>query len=295
MKRIQIQWLAPLLVIVALTFGYPSTARTAQGSGPSTVFLPLVQSGAPAIPPVVYAKGTVGYDISFPECGIGIPAISTTGAPYRFAIVGINDGRAFTPNPCLGAEYQLATSQGLQISFYQNLNAPIGSTAYKGQNGPKGFCAPGDGACLSYNYGYNAAMDAFGYATTTTGRAGMVWWLDIETANSWEPNPAWNAQTIQGAIDFYQQANQLVGIYSIPSMWDQSTPLAERGTMLAGNAPLLLPQIAGSGFRPGVPEWTTGARSLSSAPQLCPTSPFTSEPIWLAQEPRASYDEDYAC
>src|SRR5918996_761646 len=39
---------------------------------------------------------TPGYDISYPQCGGPFPET------YGFAIVGVNGGRVFSPNPCLG-------------------------------------------------------------------------------------------------------------------------------------------------------------------------------------------------
>ena len=51
-----------------------------------------------------YARGAVGFDISFPDCE---RAVLPSGS---FGIVGLNGGRPFTTNPCLGREYGWAAS-----------------------------------------------------------------------------------------------------------------------------------------------------------------------------------------
>src|SRR5207248_678937 len=129
------------------------------------------------------SHGTVGYDVSFPGCGTSVPANSSIGTLYKFAIVGINGGRAFYYNSCLQSEFQAALGQVPLVSFYININGPFGIYDYEGNNGPRGQCSVGDNACVSYNFGYNAAQDAKNYAANTIGSAaaGRVYWLDVET------------------------------------------------------------------------------------------------------------------
>lgn len=288
--------------------GARSVAASPTFAPSHVVFLPWVPNGFPSplnVDP--YAHGSVGYDISFPACGDPPPPpTSSNGAPYRFAVVGVNGGRAFETNPCFAAEYASAVGQGLLVSFYMNINAPIGSTAANGDNGPKGACAPGDDVCLSYNYGFNAASYAYSSANAAVGYGGVVgrvWWLDVETANSWwtdqnppPPNAAYlDDQVVQGAIDVFHQNGVAVGSYSIATMWQERAIALIAGAMGHLAPPVLRPQILGS-FQPHVPEWVSGAADLLGAPLLCGAPSFTAGPIWLTQRPMDNYyDEDYAC
>src|SRR5206468_11229313 len=97
-------------------------------------------------------------------------------------VVAVTGGRAFYHNSCLQSEFAAAAALG-GPTVYMNLNAAAGTTAYQGLSGPKGNCSKKDKACIAYNYGYNAAADAFVYARSQ-GASSSMWWLDIEIANS---------------------------------------------------------------------------------------------------------------
>ncbi len=58
-----------------------------------------------------YQTGTVGYDVSYPNCG--------ATASGTFAIVGVNGGRPFSNNSCFQAEYA-AAPQSPAPSLYMN-------------------------------------------------------------------------------------------------------------------------------------------------------------------------------
>lgn len=303
----QLRSILPLLALAGLLVSQAAAASPAV-TFTSFVYLPAIPNVFPlpaAIDP--FTSGTVGYDISFPGCGDGPPpTVSSTGAPYRFAVVGVNGGRAFYPNPCLGDEFAHAAADNLVISFYMNINAPIGSKADHGNNGPRDTCGPGDDVCLSYNFGYNAAADAYNGATATLGPgavAGRLWWLDVETANSWwtdqqppPPNATYlDDQVVQGAIDYFHESGIVVGSYSIATMWQYHPAQRAAKGMGATSAPALRPLILGN-FAPNIPEWNSGASDLPSAPSFCGGSSFTGGPTWLAQVPLNNfYDENYAC
>jgi hypothetical protein len=288
------------------------TDRAAAG-GSIRAYLPLIAVSAPLppatptpIPTSLYVHGSVGFDYSFPACSTPVaPRTSSLGTPYGFAIVGVNDGRPFTQNPCLVAEFQSAASTIPLVSFYINISAPLGSSASNGMNGPKGPCSSTDYLCQSYNFGYNAAQYAYSFAAGQLGTstvAGRVWWLDVETANSWwgldngNCSSSCNDQVLQGAIDYFHQNGLTVGSYSVSTMWAQSGPMPQAAGMAGKQAAAILwSQIAG-GYRPGVPEWVADASGLSAAPRLCSSTSFTGGPVWLVQELSANYyDEDYAC
>jgi hypothetical protein len=203
--------------------------------------------------------------------------VSTTGVAYGFAILGVNRAVEFTPNPCLAAEYTSGGQTGTSPAFYIDVHSPTPATAIFGRFGPKGSCAETDAACQSYNFGYNGAETSFAYAVASVGTATAasgVWWLDVETGKPWSANPGDNAQVIQGSIDYFHDHSLVVGAYSILSMWNR---------------------IAGRDYRPGIPAWISGGKSLTGAPQLCSSESFTGGPIWLVQVPRQNYDEDYSC
>lgn len=98
-----------------------------------------------------------------------------------------------------------------------------------------------------------------------------MWWLDIETGNSWSSNIQINDATIKGATDYLTQQGETVGIYSSSSMWDS---------------------IAGSSFvlSTSTPNWI----SISDPYHTC--TPFTSRgQAWLLQSANGGFDYDTAC
>ena len=214
-----------------------------------------------------YPQGGTGYDISFPQCGQAYPS-----PPVGFAIVGVNDGQAFTDNPCLASE---AAWAGPKLSLYINLNAPpAGSTA--GQTGPAGTCVGNDTGCIAYNYGFNAAVHAFSYATTSGISNAAVWWLDVETANTWDTSLHNNAETIQGALDALGSEGVLAGIYSTSYQWG----------LIAGR------------YAPAKPIWVATGSDVSVGVQFCdPIHGFGGGTTWLTQfgAMGVPFDQDYAC
>jgi hypothetical protein len=229
-----------------------------------------------------YGSGTSGYDISYPQCSTA----STSWPVAAFGIVGATGGRAFTSNSCLGTEFAWAGSgtPGAAPSLYMNLNYPVGSTASNGKTGPAGTCSKSNSVCYAYNYGYNAASYAFGLGASST-----MWWLDIETGNSWSKTNSLNDQVIEGAVDYIQTHGATAGVYSTASMWRT---------------------IAGSSFVPGATPGPGGLTSplvvaanwVPGSSSLCGNAGaalYSSGAVWLAQSTvqvnGATYDADYAC
>jgi hypothetical protein len=215
-----------------------------------------------------YTGGASGTDVSYPQCSQGLP-----GSPQSFAIIGVSGGRAFYQNPCLISEFSWGQSAPTPVSFFMNLNEATGSTAFKGNSGPKGSCAANDDVCHAYNYGWNDARLAYADAQSQETSASM-WWLDVETDNDWSDNLPDNAQVIQGAIDYLKSQGRTVGIYSTAKQWGE----------VAGN------------FSPGLPVWVAGAPDANSAPGYCAQSyAFGGGSIWLVQIAGDDFDTDYAC
>jgi len=250
----------------------------------SLSFLFLVVSvagaGAAAVP------GTVGYDISYPNCSAPFPA---GGA---FGIVGVNGGLSFSPNACLPTELAWA---GTTAQLYANTADPgplLSSRWSNGQTAPKPCNTPdspgADTLECHYDYGWNAAADSYATAVAayvSLGQAGagatatptpLVWWLDVEAANSWTVDPARNVAALQGEVDYLRSVGAAqVGLYAAPSAWASITG----GTLVLS----------------GLPAWVPGAASLQDAQSRCAGTAFNGGPIQLVQFPLWGFDGDYAC
>ncbi|TMC37880.1 MAG: hypothetical protein E6J28_06985 [Chloroflexi bacterium] len=95
-----------------------------------------------------------------------------------------------------------------------------------------------------------------------------MWWLDVETGNSWSSsNLTLNQYAIQGATDRLSQTGLPVGVYSTAASWKT---------------------ITGSGFTPNgsAADWVAGGSC---------TTPFNAAPVWLSQFTSAGIDYDTAC
>jgi hypothetical protein len=243
------------------TFG-DATFRGSTGGRPLNAPIVGIAQGHPLDP---FLPGTLGYDVSFPQCGGALPA------PGTFAVVGVNDGRAFTTNPCFATEVAWA---GPLMSIYMNINAPPAG-APQGLNGPAGQCQGNDTGCMAYNYGYNAAVSSYQSASFMGGTAG-IWWLDVETANVWDTNQYNNSRTIQGALDALTAEGVVAGIYSTSYQFG----------LIAG------------GYAPGTPVWVaTGADQATAIAYCSPAHTFGGGTPWLTQfgTQGVPFDEDYAC
>ena len=229
---------------------------------------------------------TATYDVSYPQCGKTLPGSITGG------IVGVNDGIAFSSNPCLATEWAWAAKATTYApALYANTADP--GPAYSshwpiGQTSPQ-FCDPADtnSTACSYDYGYNYAQDALTRALAVTSTAGSVqWWLDVETGNSWQTGESAYGQTatsrandtasVAGAVAALVDAHvPSVGVYSTSYQWTQIT--------------------GGTGQFTAQPAWVAGVGSLSTAQSNCATASFTGGPVTLAQYALSGYDADYHC
>lgn len=265
--------------IVALALLWAS-AGTAAGAG-------LVQTGAGSAP----APSTIGYDISYPQCNGGFPLNPA------FAIVGVNRGVVFSANRCLGAgngASQLAWA-GPNAGLYANTGNPgpqLSSHWPIGQTTPRA-CATQtnpdpDTADCAYDYGWNAAVDAYatavaayvslGWASPGATRTPVAnaWWLDVETANSWRTDASLNVAALQGAADYLESMGAAsVGFYSAPKMWSRIT--------------------ADSSAFASYPSWVAGARTEQQASAACRGDGFTGGPVALAQYLADGFDANRRC
>ncbi len=157
-----------------------------------------------------YVSGWTGYDAASGQCGATPPAASA-----NFAIINATGGRPFTTNSCLASEVAAASPR--QVSLYFN-------TGYAGAYGHdvSSDCATAPvaytgKAAQAYEIGCSEASYAASHAGAVTA---AMWWLDVETGNSWSSSStAYNAATIQGAIDKVHALGFAAGVYSTPSSW----------------------------------------------------------------------------
>ncbi|MGH9101827.1 MAG: hypothetical protein ACRDYD_02420, partial [Acidimicrobiales bacterium] len=245
-------WLDAPVVGLAAGPGVGEGATVDPGPGPST-----------------YPRGSIGYDISWPQCGSPYP-----GRPYTVAVVGVNDGSAFTVNPCLDGQ---AAWGGSELQLYLSLDSPLGGG---GRDGPAGHCSAGSSRCLGYNYGYGSVQQS--WSITVAGQIhAATWWLDIEPVGAcgsyWSCDQPANTATIQGAVDALRSHGVQPGIYSTAYQWGVITG----GASISG-APVL--------------DWVAGASSLNPWRWCGSAYGFGGGRIVMVQETGSvPYDDDYAC
>ncbi len=148
-------------------------------------------------------------------------------------------------------------------------------------------------AC-AWQYGYNKASQDASWLTAAASAidgqsppvsvpgaaASYPWWLDVETANTWQSDTTMNVADLQGMIAGFQAAGATtVGAYSTTSQWNSITG----GT---GSA---------SGSLYQIPNWIPGARDLSGAEANCAQTSFTGGTVTVTQWFGHPVDGDYAC
>jgi len=218
---------------------------------------PVPATGGP------YAHAAVGFDISFPQCNKDYPVRSAV------AIVGANNGSAFTTNPCFASE---AAWAGPNLSVYLNVNSPQGQDSVEWRTGPDGTCAAGDVTCMSYNYGFNAAQHSIAIVRSAGSRP-HTWWLDVETSNYWSADTAANDAVIAGMIAAIRLAGGAPAIYSTNHQWGQ---------------------IAGA-YVPNLPVWYATGVSTFFPQRWCSSTSFAGGPVDLVQGRAGSFDGAYEC
>ena len=205
-----------------------------------------------------------GYDISYPQCS------SATLPGGSFGIIGVNNGRPFTSynSQCFAALEAHAQASGTP-SLYIN-------TAYSGayRKNVTTFCAQ-QGQSMAWQIGCSEAATSFGYAGQPATGSVTMWWLDVETANSWSSRDlSLNQTTIEGAASFLVGKGFPVGVYSTVGAWQTITGSKTTYTPASTTASWIAGQ---NGACPA-----NGAKS------------FDSNPIWLSQYV-SGFDYDNAC
>ena len=187
-------------------------------------------SGALAFPGPV-----LGGDVSWPQCplGMGIPERRSLGSPMplpsvEYVVVGLTNGPAFTPNPCLAEQVEWVRERGLLIGAYGVTSYPDADTlAEHGDDGP--YDGGTELGALA-NTGYQQAR----YNMASMERVGIdppLVWVDVEPVADfeWSDDPVANAAVVQGVARGYTDAGYAIGIYSTPLLWSQIVADLELG------------------------------------------------------------------
>lgn len=253
--------LAGLVAVVAATFAAASsTARIARadaGAGPAAADLAAPQFSYPI-------GGMTGWDLSWPQCANG----ERPQGLINFAVIGVNGGKMFTKNDCLGDMFRWATAGRSIPQVYLNTNGLPGDWTSTANT-----CAKTDLPCQAYSYGYEGAAFAQRYAKAQ-GVDPLYWWLDVETGNAWTNDHFLNERVVRGAIEYLQATNHVVGIYSTPRQWG----------IIAGT------------FAPGLLNWTAGAANLAEAAARCSDRyAFGGGRVAVVQYISEHFDASYIC
>lgn len=239
---------------------------------------------------------TVGYDISHPQCDSSLPR------DRAFAVVGVNGGLSTKANPCLAAQLAWAWGSSGSVSrqpkaqLYLNTANPgeirtaVTTWPVSGAT-PYGDCDGANSTACSWQYGWERAQNSVVSFFTPAARAARVnsspdrytWWLDVETANTWQSGSPdaldRNRATLEGMTAYLVSRAAKVGLYSTNQQWaqivgsvEESSPLAEKKSWLAGATSL------------------SGARANCSRPPLVPEGK-----VVMTQYVMNGLDRNYSC
>ena len=232
------------------------------------------------------------FDISYPQCRSPFP----TNA--EFGIVGVNKGIVFSVNPCLSTgdgPPELTWAGGVGAQLYTNTGNPgptLSSRWPNNQTSPRPCNTPelpeSDTADCAYDYGWNAAADAYKTAVNAYVTLGLaspgatstpspnVWWLDVETVNSWRDDTSLNVAVLRGEVAYLLSADTAgIGFYSTQYQWNLIT---------GGTTDF-------SAFQ----SWVAGVGSGPKAATVCQGKGFTGGPVTLVQYPSGGFDADLLC
>jgi hypothetical protein len=210
------------------------------------------------------------YDISWPQCPDNIPQ-----GYFEFAVIGLNNGRPFTSNPCFMTQYKWAQQAEANPAVYINLDFPR-QGRIEAANGPFGECGEFEQWCRGYNWGYQLAQDSVRQAEAHGIRPSR-YWFDVEMDNYWTNWKPFNAQVVYGALDYFLENHVPIGIYGTNYQW---------GLITGGiHAPVRLPL------------WVAGATSREMAGDRCSQEKYTfaGGETWMVQYLHNGYDGNVLC
>lgn len=268
-----------------------------------SIFIIAPSASARAVSGGTATTSPVGLDISWPQCGVKVPT------SQAFGIVGVNGGLATTTNACLKdqlvwASKSVGGTKQDKIQLYVNTANPggLGTASWPTTNIDSigntssnlyGACDGSDSLACAWQYGWNRAVEdavlRFTPAATQAGVSSLasnyIWWLDVETSNTWKTagntfNNQSNTAVLEGMTSYFKSVGGRVGLYSTSYQWNQ----------IVGSS------VNVSSNLNGLSSWLAGASNLSSAKQTCSASPLTTGSlVVLTQYVSKSLDYDYSC
>jgi hypothetical protein len=223
----------------------------------------------------------VGRDVSWPNCpkGMGIPSRPSQGKPMpppsaRFVVVGLTNGPAFHPNPCLDAQVEYARLNDMWTAAYAVVTYPTRAQrrTYAGR-GP--YDARARLGRLRNTGAAQAVQNVA--AMREVGLDSPIVWVDVEPVSPpapWSRSRTANRAVLAGAVAAYRRAGLRVGFYSTPRMWRD---------------------IVGP-VRYHFPEWrTAGLSTRRAARAKCGRDAVQGGPAVIAQWYTAREDFDLLC
>lgn len=246
---------------------------------PSRAALPAhdVPPGNDAVP---------GNDVSWPQCSGDMP-----DGP-AFVIVGVTNGLANTTNPCLHQQLDWAEDSGGRtghphLALYVNTANPGLRASWWPTNNeyggrvvpnPYGDCQGQEDAACAYMYGYAKAFDD-AYLRTVSEPGAYLWWLDVETGNSWSGDKNANRADLEGMADFFLSIGARVGVYSLPRQWAQ-----------------IIGDVGSASSLYSLPAWLAGGHTADEARSMCSAAPLTAGgKVVLTQFVAGGFDYDRSC
>ena len=245
----------------------------------------------------------LGIDVSWPQCNKTLPV------NHAFGIVGVNGGLATTTNECMGDQLVWATkaiggTNQPKVQLYVNTANPggLGTSSWPNNNvdsqnvispNPYGTCDNRDTLACAWQYGWNRAVDdvvlkfqpAAAQVGVQTDPAKYIWWLDVETENSWKlSGTTFDAQSntavLEGMTAYFKSTGAQVGLYSTGAQWSQ----------IVGKA------VSSSSNLNGLINWRPGGANLTTAKSACKATPLTTGgKVVLTQFIANSLDYNYSC
>lgn len=250
-----------------------------------------------AVPATAFAAPPeIGYDVSYPQCDSSLPR------DRAFVVVGVNGGLSTKGNPCLSRQLAWAwrssgaVAEQPKAQLYLNTANPgampdVVDTWPSAGETPYGECDGGNSTACSWRYGWERARHSiFEYLTPAAREADVpglpadyTWWLDVETANTWqrgsEDGRLRNRATLEGMAAYLEFRGAEVGLYSTHEQWAE----------IAGSVP------ADSSLA-GLPSWLAGSVTLAEAVAACDQPPLVPEGrVVLTQYVPDDLDLDHAC
>jgi hypothetical protein len=232
--------------------------------------------------PVPDRRTATGRDVSWPNCprGMGIPARRSLGLPMpppstTFVVIGLTNGPAFHPNPCLRSQVDYARRHRMWTAAYAVVTYPTRQQfAQYGDAGPRPGATRRD---RLWNTGWAQARQNL-TAMRAAGLRSPIVWVDVEPVSPpapWSGRLRENRAVLEGSLAAYRRAGLRVGLYSTPTMWRS---------------------IVG-GVRYGLPEWrTAGLSTRRAALAACgPTRRFQGGTPVLSQWYTDREDFDMLC